>query len=236
MKVRLGFSVAAHLEPEILVVDEVLAVGDAEFQKKAIGKMQDVSRGHGRTVLFVSHNMGAVRKLCYTGILLEDGTVTYSGKVDDVVERYLETDLVQTDVYYPQDNIVKEISAKQIRDRIELSLKYESDVPIKIPTFGFVVYDNYENPLFGTNPSRMGILDYGTPRKKGEVKVNITYPHLVDGTYPVSVWFCDDYVSSEELFQKDKCVMLNICNMNNSFVNKGTDDGPIIPSLTYSFI
>lgn len=68
MMVRLGFAVAAHLDPEILVVDEVLAVGDAEFQKKAIGKMQDVSKGEGRTVLFVSHNMASVRQLCHTGI------------------------------------------------------------------------------------------------------------------------------------------------------------------------
>ena len=71
MLVRLGFAVAAHLDPEILVVDEVLAVGDAEFQKKAIGKMQEVNRGEGRTVLFVSHNMAAVRSLCHSGILLE---------------------------------------------------------------------------------------------------------------------------------------------------------------------
>ena len=71
MMVRLGFAVAAHLDPEILVVDEVLAVGDAEFQKKAIGKMQDVSRGEGRTVLFVSHNMASVKSLCKTGVLLE---------------------------------------------------------------------------------------------------------------------------------------------------------------------
>jgi len=78
MMVRLGFAVAAHLEPEILVVDEV-AVGDAEFQKKAIGKMQDVSKGDGRTVLFVSHNMGSVRNLCKNGILLKDGEIYYTG-------------------------------------------------------------------------------------------------------------------------------------------------------------
>ena len=73
MTVRLGFAVAAHLEPEILVVDEVLAVGDAEFQKKAIGKMQDLSTGEGRTVLFVSHNMASVKTLCDRGIVLENG-------------------------------------------------------------------------------------------------------------------------------------------------------------------
>ena len=89
MKVRLGFAVAAHLEPEILVVDEVLAVGDAEFQKKAIGKMQDVSKGQGRTVLFVSHNMAAVRNLCQKGVVLRDGMTDFIGSVDDAVNYYL---------------------------------------------------------------------------------------------------------------------------------------------------
>lgn len=90
MTVRLGFAVAAFMEPEILVVDEVLAVGDAEFQKKAIGKMQDVSQGEGRTVLFVSHNMGSIRALCKSGVLLENGMVKYrSNNINDVVEKYL---------------------------------------------------------------------------------------------------------------------------------------------------
>ena len=92
MKVRLGFAVAAHLEPEILVVDEVLAVGDAEFQKKAIGKMQDVSRGEGRTVLFVSHNMTSIRSLCNTGILLENGMVREQGEINTIVSHYLSGD------------------------------------------------------------------------------------------------------------------------------------------------
>ena len=91
MTVRLGFSVAAHLEPDILIVDEVLAVGDAEFQKKAIGKMQDVSRGNGRTVLFVSHNMAAVRSLCQKGIVLRDGRTDYMGGIDDAVQHYLQS-------------------------------------------------------------------------------------------------------------------------------------------------
>ena len=89
MMVRLGFAVAAHLDPEILVVDEVLAVGDAEFQKKAIGKMQDVSKGEGRTVLFVSHNMTAVKNLCHTGLLLENGTVKFEGNISETIGNYL---------------------------------------------------------------------------------------------------------------------------------------------------
>ena len=91
MTVRLGFAVAAFLEPEILVVDEVLAVGDAEFQKKAIGKMQDVSKGEGRTVLFVSHNMGSVRNLCKNGIILENGMVKMTGEINHVVDEYMKS-------------------------------------------------------------------------------------------------------------------------------------------------
>ncbi len=89
MKVRLGFAVAAHLDPEILVVDEVLAVGDAEFQKKAIGKMREVSQGGGRTVLFVSHNMASIKKLCKNGILLENGQIAFQGNVSDTIATYL---------------------------------------------------------------------------------------------------------------------------------------------------
>lgn len=90
MTVRLGFAVAAFLEPEILVVDEVLTVGDAEFQKKAIGKMKDVSQGGGRTVLFVSHNMSAVKSLCNRGIVLKNGMIDYVGDTNDAVNRYLQ--------------------------------------------------------------------------------------------------------------------------------------------------
>lgn len=89
MYVRLAFAVAAHLEPEILVVDEVLAVGDAEFQKKAIGKMNDISKGEGRTVLFVSHNMAAVKSLCNKAIVLEYGQIVQIGNVDKIVNYYL---------------------------------------------------------------------------------------------------------------------------------------------------
>ena len=95
MTVRLGFAVAAHLDPEILVVDEVLAVGDAEFQKKAIGKMQDVAQGEGRTVLYVSHNMASIRQLCNHGVLLENGSVKAMGEVNEIVDMYLEQETLR---------------------------------------------------------------------------------------------------------------------------------------------
>ena len=89
MYTRLAFAVASHLEPEILIVDEVLAVGDAQFQKKCLGRMNEVSR-QGRTVIFVSHNMGAVKALCTRGILVEAGRVTYQGNIDETVNRYMD--------------------------------------------------------------------------------------------------------------------------------------------------
>ncbi len=110
MTVRLGFAVAAHLDPEILVVDEVLAVGDAEFQKKAIGKMQDVSRGEGRTVLFVSHNMASIRSLCNNGVLLKDGMVEMIGKIDEVVDSYISTNF--------SENISHSIIDDRFRDAL----------------------------------------------------------------------------------------------------------------------
>lgn len=113
MTVRLGFAVAAFLEPEILVVDEVLAVGDAEFQKKAIGKMQDVARGEGRTVLFVSHNMSAVRSLCQRGIVLQNGMQVFDGDANDAVD------------YYTATNIT------ELRDYLEVSDKYRIPGPLK---------------------------------------------------------------------------------------------------------
>jgi lipopolysaccharide transport system ATP-binding protein len=89
MGVRLAFAVAAHLDPEILIVDEVLSVGDADFQRKCIGKMQDVSSGEGRTVLFVSHTMAAVQALCNKGIMMQRGTVAHTGPIDEIVQKYI---------------------------------------------------------------------------------------------------------------------------------------------------
>ena len=89
MYVRLAFAVAAHLESEILIVDEVLAVGDAEFQKKCIGKMSDVSKGEGRTVLFVSHNMGSIKALCSNVVILQNGSLNFQGDIDTGIQRYV---------------------------------------------------------------------------------------------------------------------------------------------------
>ena len=125
MLVRLGFAIAAHLDPEIMIVDEVLAVGDADFQKKAVGKMQDVSKGEGRTVLFVSHNMTAVKNLCKTGILLKNGSIDYTGDIEDVVNYYLADETVKGIV---NNNWTFEVAPGLDKIRVKSAfIKYEGD-------------------------------------------------------------------------------------------------------------
>lgn len=141
MMVRLGFAVAAHLDPEILVVDEVLAVGDAEFQKKAIGKMQDVSRGEGRTVLFVSHNMTSILNLCKNGVLLENGSIRTLGPIADVVEDYIRQNVGGSELvtHYEKKEADPDIRADYIRitsfemlDATKTALEYGSKMKGRI--------------------------------------------------------------------------------------------------------
>lgn len=113
MYVRLAFAVAAHLESEILIVDEVLAVGDAEFQKKCLGKMGDISKGEGRTVLFVSHNMGAVKNLCNKGVYLQNGLVHTVGDIGEVVSAYQKSDMTYQE--YNATNTKKDLFLNKAR-------------------------------------------------------------------------------------------------------------------------
>ena len=120
MKVRLAFAVAAHLDPEILIIDEVLAVGDAEFQKKCLGKMQDVAGKEGRTVLFVSHDMAAVKNLCNRAILLQHGSVCTEGSPSDVVDYYLKNANTANEITEGIDNLKRNGNGKFIMTGIEL--------------------------------------------------------------------------------------------------------------------
>ena len=128
MYVRLAFAVAAHLESEILIVDEVLAVGDAEFQKKCLGKMGDVSKGEGRTVLFVSHNMASIKTLCKSGIYLNNGEIFNRGKIDEVINSY--KNATNKDSKTINDLIVYQDSNLKI-DSISLNNKNESIIDLK---------------------------------------------------------------------------------------------------------
>ena len=159
MMVRLGFAVAAHLDPEILVVDEVLAVGDAEFQKKAVGKMQSVSQSEGRTVLFVSHNMASVQRLCKTGLLLENGTVKYSGNISDTIATYLTDEVIQSEYINPNPNLndklnllwakVSPATGSLVYPTTAMDVKFRIRVNTHIEhlVVGFNLYSSFQNPL-----------------------------------------------------------------------------------------
>lgn len=139
MTVRLGFAVAAFLEPEILVVDEVLAVGDAEFQKKAIGKMQSISKNEGRTVLFVSHNMAAVKSLCTKGIVLEHGKVVFSSDAESAVNYYLEKESFEKVIYKKEELDQLYSSDKIVINQLELCS--DNFFSIENKTFVKINYD-----------------------------------------------------------------------------------------------
>ena len=219
MMVRLGFAVAAHLDPEILVVDEVLAVGDAEFQKKAIGKMQDVSKGEGRTVLFVSHNMASVKNLCNTGVLLENGQLKHLGSISETIGLYLSGDTQGDNIFIPENNVVKKIGTYQDGDKIKLYLEYDSPTVIKQPVFGWVIFDQGQVPIVGTDPVKSGVIDYGVPKKQGRIEVEISSPILFNGRYIVGVWFSDGF---QQLFGNASCLMLDISYQNFDTVAKTT--------------
>ena len=164
MKVRLGFAVAAHLEPEILVVDEVLAVGDAEFQKKCIGKMKDVS-AQGRTVLFVSHNMTSIKNLCQRAIVLEDGKIKYDGGVEDAVNEYLskntlplkrsvDYDMENNKVYVKLLEINKDTFEKSI-DKINILFVLHFGIQIVDSYFGLRITDRKENEIIFSSTDEM---------------------------------------------------------------------------------
>lgn len=167
MYVRLAFAVAAHLDPEILIVDEVLAVGDVAFQKKAIGKMQDISKKSGRTVLFVSHNMGSVKNISTRGILLKHGGIETMGPIDDVLDCYLksEENVVQKNAEDIIDrsgtqsvtfsSLSFETGKEGVKDTIfcggQLLLKFKlkvNDKSIKKINIGFSIHNAWGDRLF----------------------------------------------------------------------------------------
>ncbi|MFH6999062.1 ABC transporter ATP-binding protein [Flavobacterium sp. FlaQc-57] len=212
MTVRLAFAVAAFLEPEILVVDEVLAVGDAEFQKKAIGKMQDISREGGRTVLFVSHNMAAVKSLCTKGIVLEHGRVVFKGDVEDCISRYYMSDYKESKneflgIYELKNHRDKEnlfgiykaelFCDNQLSDTIyagsmfKLRLYFDSCRDFYEGEIGIVIKDSDQISYLGLNNKHLGtniIVKEG--KGIGEILIE-DFPLFANGDYWINLYFGD---------------------------------------------
>lgn len=218
MMVRLGFAVAAHLEPEILVVDEVLAVGDAEFQKKAIGKMQDISKGEGRTILFVSHNMGSVKSLCDHGMVLENGKVVYYDSVDKAVSRYLSSENPKTPKFSLKDRVDRIGNGKLLftdvslfdglekktniiisGESMKLSLYYETTDRIKENEFVLTVmfkdvYNSYEMVSFRSDEMKPKFRPFG---KTGKIDLKIPALYLRGANYNISLFAFEEGTGNE---------------------------------------
>ncbi len=233
MKVRLGFAVAAHLDPEILVVDEVLAVGDAEFQKKAIGKMQDVSKGEGRTVLFVSHNMSAVKSLCKSGILIENGEIVFSGDAANTVREYLDSKTSHFSTFTITDaknrlyNVTKDleiISARMLSPielaqdepiQVELNIKRNLQ-SIKKFTIEMMI-DNFEEQRIGSYISPV----YTVP-DKDTFRITMLVPNhnLARGKYCLN--FNIGLKDENEYGFRDYDMVYNMLNFEVKYIDKKT--------------
>ncbi|MEO9114774.1 MAG: ABC transporter ATP-binding protein [Gemmatimonadaceae bacterium] len=206
MYVRLAFAVAAHLDPEILIVDEVLAVGDAEFQKRCLGKMKEISSGAGRTVLFVSHNMAAVRSLCSRAVLLRNGRVELQDTADAVVDAYLTPDSGATPVTLhmkaPAGAAVWMTEASLLVDgkpsvtapmgsSLRLSIGFEASTPLRHPRFGYVLQSVGGERLFNSNNRYQPSPAFDDPTSKGFIECDLGTPPLMPGRYVFSFWFGD---------------------------------------------
>jgi lipopolysaccharide transport system ATP-binding protein len=205
MYVRLAFAVAAHLESEILIVDEVLAVGDAEFQKKCLGKMNDVSKGEGRTVLFVSHNMAAVKSLCTRGIVLENGTLKFDGSVDDALTVY--SDIGKTLDYKVVFNTSTkrngngkmqfqsiEIANQFNKSTQDFSIGDDIKIKLKIKNFskelksemGIQIFSSEEMPIFHIMPRDSGF-ELNHVSEEEDYELVLKDIRLYPGTYSISI-------------------------------------------------
>jgi len=236
MQLRLAFAVAAFLEPEILVVDEVLAVGDAEFQKKCLGKMEDVSKS-GRTILFVSHNMAAVEVLCEKTILIENGRLKQYGLSREVMQEYLTNVTSEYSIQSGKFRFNKEKKNSYISEieflcdgkhsnlfymscEFEIKVHFKSEIPLEYPLLGIIIYDNYGTPLlFFNNNNYEGNL-VSSPVKNGSLILKIPSLPLMSGMYSMDVYFANlfsDLDVKKNIFQfrveprhfSDKGEMLN---------------------------
>lgn len=227
MYVRLAFAVASSLEPEILIVDEVLAVGDADFQKKCIGKMKDVSES-GRTVLFVSHNMNSISNLCSKCVLLQSGRIIYQGETSKVIQKYL-TVSKNWEMEFEKE-VIKYASIKQRDNLIEINAKFIHDKPIKNPKFGFVIRDKYGYPVCGTNSQFDFEQDQSFEGNAGQYKIIIKQPKLQNGNYKLTLGFSD---ATTVYFWKQDFLSFDIINMTEKHNDSVETYGSSYPECSW---
>jgi lipopolysaccharide transport system ATP-binding protein len=200
----LAFSVAAHLEPEILLVDEVLAVGDAAFQKKCLGKMGSVAK-EGRTVLFVSHSMAAIQSLCRRCFVFEKGELVLSGSADECMDRYLSQpceDRSRPAVLFakPSGGTLWMCSATVLcngapspmlfmGDSLSLSVDFLSERPIRSPRLAFIITTHNGIRILNSSNRYQGSPDYVSPISAGTIRCDLGIAPLAAGRYVISLYF-----------------------------------------------
>ena len=231
MYVRLAFSVAAFLEPEILIVDEVLAVGDAEFQKKCLGRMKDVSVNQGRTVLFVSHQLDAIQLLCKNCIVLENGRIGINCDTKSAFNFYNGNSNIG---FKKIDNCLKWVKIYQLQNSIILEAEYDRDINIDIPHLGFVIYNSLGYPIFGSNPTIERLVPNQILKSITEykIKVEILEPKLLDGEYRLGIWFGD---SKENFFSDNDLISFEVSGMTPNKHFSASIVGSVSPSCTWHF-
>lgn len=235
MYVRLAFAVAAHLDAEILVVDEVLAVGDAEFQKKCLGKMGEISKEEGRTILFVSHNILSIKTLCNNLIILKHGELNYYGNLESGINKYL--DLNQNNLNSLQWKLNKrntlqsleiifaqvELCGFQPHLSLKVSVSLASNFDHMDAFLAFNISSNEGSPLMQSIPIQNGFISHN--KKKHFIVTLIELPPIIPGKYNLSVWvgshFLETYDSKKEILS---FTILESPNINRTFpysVNNG---------------
>lgn len=218
MTVRLGFAIAAHLEPKILVVDEVLAVGDAEFQKKAVGKMQEVSHDKGRTVLFVSHNMAAVKQLCSKVVVLDSGSLAYYAPTENSINYYQEISFEKSKKYVTGNRKikVKEFSIENFKkelvktfctfDEVIFKVVYEAFENVNNVTFA-VCFNNELNQRITSLWSLYSNRKYDIKKGKLELVIHVPMIHLIPGTYEIVLYVESNGIVMERIDNYSKIIV-----------------------------
>jgi lipopolysaccharide transport system ATP-binding protein len=215
MYVRLAFAVAAHLEPEILIIDEVLAVGDAEFQKKCLTKMEDVTRNHGRTILYVSHNLWTVKHLCSHGLVLNKGQLKYAGNATAASEYYMNhfakpvEDNQSVGGVFTLGKADKK-GMKQVRlycddqltdviytgGKFRFEIDFQDEHRIREVVLGFVIKNSFGKEVMGINNRHCGNVLFSEPVSQGTITTEFDYlPLYGDGRYTVDLYFGDSEVN-----------------------------------------
>lgn len=242
MYVRLAFAVAAFLEPEILIIDEVLAVGDAAFQKKCLGKMSDVAQ-QGRTVLFVSHNMAAVQTLCESAILLQDGQLALAGTPAEVLARYMAQGGEDSDAWTREatrpaqplqfQSLEVRVEGSAPRMRLRLDLQLTSTAAHRPAFIAVDILDALGASVMQAIPTVRPFL--GDDRREHRVQVTIELPPLIPGRYPISLWAGPHNTETLDCIERAAGFEIETSPTKDRTFAHTPDHGHVVPECSFEY-